>query len=101
MICETCDDTNCPYCGGPEADYHTMSIECSDCVPEPEPLPDPVLEEIAMIESLTDDELIDHALRAGRMAALDGILHGHYNHGINEVTAAWRARYNKLIKERK
>lgn len=28
MICLLCEDEGCPYCGGPEQDYHTQCIEC-------------------------------------------------------------------------
>lgn len=31
MSCSTCDGEGCPYCGGPEADYHTMCIPCDGC----------------------------------------------------------------------
>jgi hypothetical protein len=31
QMCEPCGGGGCPYCSGPEADYHTMCIECPDC----------------------------------------------------------------------
>lgn len=30
-VCPTCNGNGCPYCDGPEADYHTMCIPCPDC----------------------------------------------------------------------
>lgn len=35
MNCPTCEDTGCPYCGGPEADYHTWCFDCPDCNGDP------------------------------------------------------------------
>lgn len=29
--CSNCGGQGCPYCGGPEADYHTMCFDCSVC----------------------------------------------------------------------
>jgi hypothetical protein len=29
--CAGCDGEGCPYCGGPERDYHTMCFDCVDC----------------------------------------------------------------------
>lgn len=31
QVCPTCDGEGCPYCGGPEHDYHTACFNCSDC----------------------------------------------------------------------
>ena len=31
MMCDKCEGTGCPYCAGPEADYHTWCATCEDC----------------------------------------------------------------------
>ena len=31
MICPECDGEGCPYCGGPDRDYHTMCFDCAKC----------------------------------------------------------------------
>ncbi len=32
-VCYDCDGEGCPYCGGPEQDYHTACIPCQTCQP--------------------------------------------------------------------
>jgi hypothetical protein len=31
QTCPTCAGEGCPYCGGPDRDYHTMCFDCHTC----------------------------------------------------------------------
>lgn len=31
QLCSECEGEKCPYCGGPDRDYHTMCIPCGTC----------------------------------------------------------------------